>query len=81
MSTAITYLKQDNDTYKVYYFNGVYMGDFYKEIDGYYVWETVLKSGYIPGPLLLILGNKLEELNKPWDDEINEYFDKETDGK
>lgn len=41
MTSEIKFVLQDNDTYKVYYFNGSPMGEFYKEIDGYYVWELM----------------------------------------
>lgn len=77
VTSKITYTKQENGSYKIYYYNDVFVGEFYMEVDGYYVFESVLKSGYIPGHLLLSLGNKLEELNKEWDDNITEYFNKQ----
>lgn len=83
MSTPITYIKQDNGSFKILFNNRVNIGEFYQEMDGYYVYEPNRDkiSGYWPEWMLLELGGKLKELNKPWDDQITEYFDKEEKKK
>ena len=50
--------------------SGLIVGELYRECDGFYVLDLVSKQGYLPSWYLLELGNKLVELNKPWQDEI-----------
>jgi hypothetical protein len=43
--------------------------------DGFYnFWPANKISGYYSGDMLLELGRKLEIINQPWVDNINQYF-------
>lgn len=64
--------------YRVEYENGVYLGDILAKEDGFYDFWPDLKGGYWPAYLLHVIADKLDELNKPWEDNIAVYFDNET---
>ena len=64
--------------YTVAWSNGVYLGDFAKDVDGYYYyWPSPYPNGSWPAYALRMIADKLDELNKEWDDEIRSYFEKE----
>lgn len=53
-----------------------------KEVDGYYLfWANPSAFPHFEAEswLLRVLANKIDELNKPWDDEIKAYFEKQKD--
>lgn len=55
-----------------------HMGEFVMDVDGYFYYYPILEGGgFWEAHVLIKLGNKLNELNKAWDDQINEYFEKE----
>lgn len=58
--------------FKVFYENGVYMGDLSTAHDFNYNFWPDLKGGFWPERLLFSIAKKLEELNEP----INREFDK-----
>ncbi len=64
--------------FKVTYENGVYMGDLSIAHDCNYNFWPDLKGGFWAGYVLKEIVDKLEELNKPINDEMNEYFDKQA---
>lgn len=66
--------KEGSDTYTVRAYNGAPMGEFYMEVDGYYVWDPQLRGGFIPSEMLRALSDKLDSLNAPWDKQVQEYF-------
>ena len=77
MTELLSYEKIDGG-WIVRYYNKVYMGDIVISDDGYYVWwPDHTREGYIESHVLRTLADKLDELNKAWDDEIHEYFDKQ----
>lgn len=57
--------------YSVHYENGVFLGYFYVEVDGYLVFQPEHRGGYWDSHVLIAIGKKLEELNKPWDEKVN----------
>ena len=62
----ITYKHTDHDTY---------FGDFIISDDGFYHWfPKKSNGGYISAWLLRALADKLDELNKDWNDTINKEF-------
>lgn len=51
--------------------------DFVRGDDGYWIfWPTDYRGGY-PAYMLHTIADELDRLNKDWDKEINEYFDKQ----
>jgi hypothetical protein len=60
--------------YDVFYENGVRLGILYREIDGYFVFGPEPGGGSWSGHVLRDIADKIEELNKPWDQQIQEYF-------
>jgi hypothetical protein len=76
----IEFIKNDLSFTKNYdiRINNVSCGTFEVKEDGYWDWYPNLShTGYIPSWFLHAIANKLDELNKPWDDEINKYFNNE----
>lgn len=59
------------NTYKVRAYNDAEMGEFYQEIDGYYVFDPILKSGYWPSEMLRAIADELDNLNKEWNEEVH----------
>ena len=72
------YLKlEKNDTsYNIYFENGIFLGEFIIKEDGYYdFWpEHPSKDGYWSSYVLREIANTLDELNAPYEKELNEYF-------
>ena len=66
----ITLKKIRQDTYKVDYENGVELGYILVKEDGFYDFWPEPKGGYWPAYILHEIANKLDELNKPWEDII-----------
>lgn len=64
--------KNQYGTILVHYPNNVFMGDMIIGDDGYYAWwpNEDLRAGYIPSWVLRELADKLDELNKDWDEQL-----------
>lgn len=60
--------------YKVKAYNGVDMGEFYMEVDGYYVYVPILRGGFWPAYMLRAVADKLDEVNASWDKQVQDYF-------
>lgn len=58
----------------VHFSNGVYLGELSIADDGFYVFWPDTKGGYWDQMVLSEIVAKLEELNKPWQEEIDRYF-------
>jgi len=63
--------------FSVTYINGVDLGALVKEVDGFYVWYPNRKQyGFWSAYVLRDLADILDDLNKDYEKEINEYFDR-----
>lgn len=62
--------------YKCNYENGVYIGDLLMKEDGFYDWwpSESSRGGYWPSYILRSFADKIDELNKPYEESIKEYF-------
>jgi hypothetical protein len=70
----LTLCQQSADSYEGYVGNA-YIGDFYREIDGFWVYNPSKGGGgYFDAPFLRILADKLDELNEPWNKHLEEFF-------
>lgn len=57
--------------------NDVYLGDILKKEDGFYDFWPLKRPGcYWPAHLLRAIADKLDEMNAPWQKEIDDYFSK-----
>lgn len=57
------------------FINKQFFGSFVCEVDGYYVWyPTEFKGGAISSYILKMIADKLDAMNKDWDEQIKEYF-------
>lgn len=79
MPNRISLEKVSPAEYKVKGHNGVYIGDFLRKEDGYFDFWPDLKGGFWPSYMLRALADKLDELNKPWDDDIKKYFSEQEE--
>lgn len=64
-------------SYDVYYENKKHLGYFRLDIDGYYYFEDIPNSGNWSSYALRQIADKLDEINKPYDDKVTEYFEDE----
>jgi hypothetical protein len=67
--------KDEGGTYKLYWDNGVYMGDAVVNVDGFYVFFPEHKNGYWDEGVFRSLLDTFTALNAEWNKQINEYFD------
>ena len=81
MTTSVQFEEIRKDWFKVTYYNGVYMGDITREHDlNYNFWpEYPSKGGFWSEDVLLGIGTKLAELNKPINEEYMAYFKAEEE--
>lgn len=63
---------------KVTWENGVCLGNILADVDGYYKFWPDSNNGYWDELLLDTISNKLKEMNKAWDAEIEQYFSKSS---
>jgi hypothetical protein len=65
-------------SYKVYYENHVFVGEFIIKEDGFYdFWpEHPSKGGYWSSYILREIADKLDKLNAPYEKDLDEYFAK-----
>ncbi len=69
--------KISESRYNLEFYNGVNLGDFTRDVDGYFYWfPGDSKGGCYSDYILRELGEKLIELNKEWDLKIKEEFSK-----
>jgi len=66
--------EEESGLFRVF-LNNVHVGNMYKEVDGYYVYEyNNSRSGFWEAHALRMIADKLDEMNKDWDEGIKEYF-------
>jgi hypothetical protein len=68
-------MKLNYEPPNLYWYNGSHMGEVLQDVDGFYKWLPLHKGGYLDEGVLFAVARLLNELNKPWENEINEYFD------
>lgn len=69
--------KLSENQYSVNLQNSKFIGYFERDVDGYFYWwpETKSEDGCWSAALLLELVGKLKELNKPYEKELDVYFE------
>lgn len=63
--------KDGGAEYKAYWENGVYVGDLVQDVDGFYKWWPTKGNGYIDEWFLLCMYQRLKEMNKKWQEAID----------
>lgn len=62
--------KTERGTYKVKVIN-VEVGELFATEDGFYqFWPEKIKRGYWPAWLMRVIADKLDEINEPWEREL-----------
>lgn len=57
---------------RVFYENGVFLGEYVMDVDGFwYFWPDQSKGGHWGPDVLRALADKIDEMDKPWRDQIN----------
>lgn len=64
-------------TYNVKTNGGLKLGEFYREVDGFYVFYPGEREGFYSEEYLGALIFELQQLNAPWKENIREYFENE----
>lgn len=72
---AMIITKQNEGKLEFYWDNGCYIGHAYIGDDGFYAYEFEHGGGSWEAHALRAIADKLDELNKPWDDQIKKYFE------
>jgi hypothetical protein len=71
-------LEKLNKSYSVQTITGKEIGSFQLDSNGfYYFWEKSDLNGCWSAYTLREIADKLDEVNKPFDDSVKEYFEKE----
>ena len=63
---------------KLYYENGVYLGEILAKEDGFYDFWPELRGGYWEAHVLRAIADLLDEKNKPWQESIDKYFEEQS---
>jgi len=71
--------KVNSGVYNVFWSNSNQIGHFALDVDGYYYYYSDYEGGHWSDYELIEIGTLLKELNKPYDDSINEYFSNQKD--
>jgi len=58
--------------------HGIKLGEFYQEVDGFYVFLPVESSGFLSEEFLEALLFELQQLNALWKENIRNYFENES---
>lgn len=58
--------------------NGKHLGSAIRSDDGYYYYDPEELDGLWSPYSLRCMADKLDDLNRPWDDKVNEYFDSQS---
>ena len=65
---------------KLFYENGKHIGDIAKDVDGYYYWWPLTRTGAWQAYALREIADLLDEMNADWDAEVQAYFEEDKNG-
>lgn len=54
----------------------VHIGDFEREVDGYYVFVPINNGSSWNAWIMRAVADKLDELNREWDEQVSTHFNK-----
>ena len=69
----LIYKQTNNQKFHVLTPNNHLVGELIMDVDGYfYFWPS--NDGCWPSHIMRSIANKLDDINKPWNDAVTEYF-------
>ena len=71
---SVSFIKEDSK-YKVYYKNGVLLGEVISGDDGFFAFWPELRGGFWEAHVLRAIADNLDKINAPWEKQIEAYFD------
>lgn len=78
MKEELTLRPSEEGCFDVLWSNNVHVGDIVKDVDGYFYWWPLRTNyGSWPAYALRMIADKLDELNKEWDESVRSYFEKD----
>jgi len=76
LDPLINIIKKKDGHFVVEAENGVPLGELLQDVDGYlYFFPEIGRGGFWPSHMLRAIADKLDELNKPWNEEIGRMLD------
>lgn len=72
------FTKQNDGTYLVEADNGVKAGEILQGDDGYYQFWPEPRAGYWPAYAMRAIADKVDEINAPWEAEIQKFMKEEN---
>jgi hypothetical protein len=70
--------KLSEGSYEVTNINKIHLGEFYREIDGFFVFIPGSEYGFYSEQYLQALLFELQQLNAPWKENIRKHFENES---
>jgi len=70
--------KHNETTYKITNINKIHLGEFYQEVDGFFVFIPGSEYGCYTEQFLESLLFELHQLNDPWKENVRKYFENES---
>lgn len=74
MKQYFKYIEKSEDNYNVVFYNGVDCGNLIRDVDGYFMYFPKNNGGGLESWSMKLIAEKLDELNKPWDEYVRTYM-------
>ena len=74
----LIYKQIDKQKFNVLTPNDHLVGELIMDVDGYFYFWQNRSDGCWSSHIMRSIANKLDDINKPWNDEINDFFSKEN---
>jgi len=74
----LIYKQIDKQKFNVLTPNDHLVGELIMDVDGYFYFWQNHSDGCWSSHIMRSIANKLDDINKPWNDEINDFFSKEN---
>lgn len=74
----LIYKQIDKQKFNVLTPNDHLVGELIMDVDGYFYFWPNRSDGLWSSHIMRSIANKLDDINKPWNDEINDFFSKEN---
>ena len=75
MSKLLYTEKVSDYRYNLFYCNGVQVGEILMKEDGFFDWWPEQRGGYLPSHFLRAVAEILDEMNAPYEAELERFFE------